>query len=63
MYKLCINWANQLASKFDPSKYQFIHLLWNKNIDNNKQLAKIETSLRVNKNAHLQKHNYFVFFS
>lgn len=38
MHKLCTNWANQHASKFDSSKYQLVHLLQKRNMDINKDL-------------------------
>lgn len=38
-HKLCVNWAKKHASRFDPSKYQLVHLSRKRNADTNKDLV------------------------
>ena len=37
-HRLCVNWAKKHASKFDPSKYQLVHLSRKQNADINRDL-------------------------
>ncbi len=38
-HRLCIDWAKKYASKFDPSKYQIVHLSQKQNADINRDLT------------------------